>query len=295
METRDLYSSHDCRSAVGGKGAAGPCPRGAPHANAHCGTHTPCLCGELRHGGAYRQSSPGTAQEEREYSLTSASVSVAVTRPVAVARLPVATRAKKRALATESQSLDSRAARCRSSAASPSVALSMRTCSLTSHAKHYIPLNVDRLQFWIDQGRIDPTQQITARELLASRCIHKVGDGVKLLADGAQHLRTPVSLVVSRASQRAIKAVEGAGGSIVCRYYNATSLLALVRPQKWLGENRPLPHFADPVSKRELLWYSSLNNRGYLALRDFAARKQNGKETRGQDATPAAQPAAQEH
>ncbi|WFD35483.1 YmL10 [Malassezia cuniculi] len=143
---------------------------------------------------------------------------------------------------------------------------------VNAHAKHYVPLNVDRLQFWIDQGRIDPTQQITARELLASRCIHKVGDGVKLLADGAQHLRTPVHLIVSRASQRAIKAVEAAGGSIVCRYYNATSLRALVRPQKWLAENRPLPHFADPVSKRELLWYSSLNNRGYLALRDLAER-----------------------
>ena len=195
----------------------------------------------------------------------------------------------------ESQSLGSRAARCPSSAACRSAALSTRACLLlTSHAKHYVPLNVDRLQFWIDQGRLDPTQQITARELLASRCIHKVGDGVKLLADGAQHLRTPVNLVVSRASQRAIKAVEGAGGSIVCRYYNATSLLALVRPQKWLGDNRPLPHFADPVSKRELLWYSSLNNRGYLALRDFAQRQQHGSEKRAQDAEPAAPSAAQE-
>lgn len=131
---------------------------------------------------------------------------------------------------------------------------------------------MDRLQYWIDQGRLNPAEPITIRELYESRCIHRVRDGVKLLGDGSGHLKTPVHLVVSRASQSAIRAVEEAGGSIVCRYYNATSLRALIKPQKWLLKNKPLPHFADPVSKRELLWYSSPNNRGYLALRDAQER-----------------------
>ncbi|WFD02380.1 YmL10 [Malassezia obtusa] len=154
----------------------------------------------------------------------------------------------------------------------PLVRLIPKRGFINSHAKNFAPLNVDRLQYWIDQGRLNPAEPITIRELYESRCIHRVRDGVKLLGDGSGHLKTPVHLVVSRASQSAIRAVEEAGGSIVCRYYNATSLRALIKPQKWLLKNKPLPHFADPVSKRELLWYSSPNNRGYLALRDAQER-----------------------
>lgn len=42
--------------------------------------------------------------------------------------------------------------------------------------------NLNRLQEWIDNGRIDPTRHITLKELQESRCIHQVKDGVKLLA-----------------------------------------------------------------------------------------------------------------
>lgn len=55
--------------------------------------------------------------------------------------------------------------------------------SPTSHSKTYVPLNLDRLQHWIDRGLIDPSQPITAKELLDSRCIHSVKDGVKILGD----------------------------------------------------------------------------------------------------------------
>lgn len=44
------------------------------------------------------------------------------------------------------------------------------------------PLNIDRLQSWIDQGRLDPSKPITMKELNDSRCLHGVKDGVKLLA-----------------------------------------------------------------------------------------------------------------
>ncbi|KAF9921310.1 YmL10, partial [Modicella reniformis] len=49
--------------------------------------------------------------------------------------------------------------------------------------KYFQPLNLDRLQFWIESGRIDPSQTITMKHLLDTRCIHKVQDGVKLLGD----------------------------------------------------------------------------------------------------------------
>jgi large subunit ribosomal protein L15 len=45
------------------------------------------------------------------------------------------------------------------------------------------PINLDRIQSWIDQGRLDPSKPITMKELQKSRCIHGVKrHGVKLLA-----------------------------------------------------------------------------------------------------------------
>jgi large subunit ribosomal protein L15 len=59
------------------------------------------------------------------------------------------------------------------------------TSLLYRNAKTWAPVNLDRLQHWIDQGRItsSPEQPITARELLLSKCIHNVHDGIKILGD----------------------------------------------------------------------------------------------------------------
>ena len=46
-----------------------------------------------------------------------------------------------------------------------------------------VPLNLGRLQQWIDAGRIDPSRVITMKDLLDSRAVHKIEYGVKLLAD----------------------------------------------------------------------------------------------------------------
>ncbi|OJK00252.1 hypothetical protein ASPACDRAFT_118315 [Aspergillus aculeatus ATCC 16872] len=52
------------------------------------------------------------------------------------------------------------------------------------HAIELAPINLNRIQDWIDQGRIDPTRPITIRELFDSRCIHQTKEGVKLLGRG---------------------------------------------------------------------------------------------------------------
>lgn len=53
------------------------------------------------------------------------------------------------------------------------------------NTKEYAAVNVDRLQHWVDQGRLvsTPEQPITARELLLSGCVHDVKDGIKILGD----------------------------------------------------------------------------------------------------------------
>ncbi|RAH48288.1 mitochondrial 54S ribosomal protein uL15m [Aspergillus brunneoviolaceus CBS 621.78] len=52
------------------------------------------------------------------------------------------------------------------------------------HAIELAPINLNRIQDWIDQGRIDPARPITIRELFDSRCIHQTKEGVKLLGRG---------------------------------------------------------------------------------------------------------------
>jgi large subunit ribosomal protein L15 len=51
-----------------------------------------------------------------------------------------------------------------------------------SHSEEMAVVNLDRLQSWIDQGRINPSRPITMIELLRSGCISSVRDGIKLLA-----------------------------------------------------------------------------------------------------------------
>ncbi|OZJ05775.1 hypothetical protein BZG36_01307 [Bifiguratus adelaidae] len=129
------------------------------------------------------------------------------------------------------------------------------------HGKDYQPLNLDRLQHWIETGRIDASKTVTMKDLVDSRCIHKIEDGVKLLADGNEYFKTPIKIEVSRASRKAIKAIEGAGGEIVCRYYNQLGLRALLHPEKFVQT----PKFPEPARRKEKEWYMNPANRGYLA------------------------------
>jgi large subunit ribosomal protein L15 len=143
-------------------------------------------------------------------------------------------------------------------------------------AKEFTTVNVNRIQQWIDEGRLDPTKPITARELYESACVHSFGDGIKLLAKGAASLSHPIHLIVSRASPAAIAAVENSGGSIVCKYYSRVSLRALVKPEKYVG-TIPIRQ-PDPIHKRDLVYYSNPATRGYLASRQTPLKSEGGPD-----------------
>ncbi|KAI1844734.1 hypothetical protein JX266_009190 [Neoarthrinium moseri] len=145
-------------------------------------------------------------------------------------------------------------------------------------------VNLDKLQDWIDQGRIDPTQPITPKELIQSNLIGSIKDGVKLLARGANALKQPVDIMVSRASASAIDAVEQAGGKIVTRYYTKQSIKRLVEG-KSVNTDLPLPvgaehvepvleqvrqkgffyRLPDPTSRWDIEYYRDPAHRGYLS------------------------------
>ncbi len=66
------------------------------------------------------------------------------------------------------------------------------TCSQTADILHrftarFVPVNLSQLQWWIDTGRIDPTQKITMKTMrdagLISKLTKSYEHGVKLLGD----------------------------------------------------------------------------------------------------------------
>ena len=143
-------------------------------------------------------------------------------------------------------------------------------------------VNLDRIQLWVDQGRLDPTKPITMKELRDSRCVTNIKDGVKLLARGSEQLKTPLDVVVSRASSAAISAIEGAGGSVTTRYYTPFAVRRVLHGQSdpiySLGSRsieeehsvesgRPsfLNRLPDPTSRKAIEYYRDPAHRGYLS------------------------------
>lgn len=169
----------------------------------------------------------------------------------------------------------------------------------SSHALEMAPVNLERIQEWIDQGRIDPTRPITIRELTHSRCVHQHKDGIKVLGgetNGAPKLKQPIHLVVSRISASAIAAVEAAGGSVTTRYYTQSAIQHILRMEShpfislaWsaesgskalleaekapedLTESAVMKKFGfryrlpDPTGRRDIEYYRDPAHRGYLA------------------------------
>lgn len=143
---------------------------------------------------------------------------------------------------------------------------------------------------------MDPLRPITVRELCHSRCIHGAGDGVKLLANNYNNLKQPIHVVVSRASAKAIAAVEAAGGSVTTRFYTRKTITRVVKNEThpfvsvaWtaasgseaLHKAAGLPadlteasilkkmgfryRLSDPTHRRDIEYYRDPAHRGYLS------------------------------
>ncbi|EMR09857.1 ribosomal protein L15 [Pneumocystis murina B123] len=129
------------------------------------------------------------------------------------------------------------------------------------NSKEFSPLNLQRLQIWINNGRIDAKKPITMKHLYDSNIIHGIKSGVKLLANGKEFFNIPIEIEVSKASKEAIKRIESTGGKITCVYYNSLGLRAHLHPEKF----KIIPKQAQPISRSNIQYYSDKNNRGYLA------------------------------
>ncbi|XP_073257454.1 large ribosomal subunit protein uL15-like [Porites lutea] len=129
--------------------------------------------------------------------------------------------------------------------------------------KFFSPLNLNRLQFFIDSGRLNPKEPITMYHLWRSGAVGgRIKDGVKLLGTGKTWFQANVDIEVSQASKTAIEAIEKQGGKITCAHYNRLGLRVLLKPEKF--EGRPIPRRARPPNKL-MEYYTNPKNRGYLA------------------------------
>jgi len=128
----------------------------------------------------------------------------------------------------------------------------------------FSPLNLSKVQRWIDDGRLDPSKTLTMHHFVRSGLIDKrVGNGVKLLAkldevEGVANAARPsaearrlaadpetkrrtasrpfaskIDVQVSRVSKRAREIIEGLGGRVTRVHYNRLGLRALLKPHKF--------------------------------------------------------------
>tara|TARA_B100000941_G_scaffold98330_1_gene68560 strand:+ start:2333 stop:2803 length:471 start_codon:yes stop_codon:yes gene_type:complete len=79
-------------------------------------------------------------------------------------------------------------------------------------SKKYNVFNLDRIQYFIDNGKIDAKQIVNIDTLLEAKLIKSERDGLKILGRGK--LTSKVELEVSGASKKAVKLVEKAGGKV---------------------------------------------------------------------------------
>ncbi|MBA0842610.1 hypothetical protein Goarm_002422 [Gossypium armourianum] len=77
----------------------------------------------------------------------------------------------------------------------------------------------------------------------------QIEDGVRLMGRGAEQIKWPIHLEVSRVTVRAKEAVETAGGSVRRVHYNKLGLRALLKPEWFEKKGRLLPKPARPPPK----------------------------------------------
>lgn len=136
------------------------------------------------------------------------------------------------------------------------------------NANNFAPVPLSRLAHFIQQGRIDPSQTITIRDIVRSNLVHGLSkqDGVKILSDLKPTTQLPpVHIEASRASKSAIEAIEAAGGSITFKYFNKLAMRQHLNPEKFRAPIKD----AQPTKKSDILFYEKVEK----TMQDRASKR----------------------
>lgn len=113
------------------------------------------------------------------------------------------------------------------------------------------PVGLGKIAKLINAGKIDSSELITMKTLKETSAIGKqIKDGVRLMGRGAEQIKWPIHLEVSRVTVRAKAAVEAAGGTVRRVYYNKLGFRALLKPEWFEKKGRLLPRAARPPPKQ---------------------------------------------
>ncbi|KAG0482973.1 hypothetical protein HPP92_011057 [Vanilla planifolia] len=112
------------------------------------------------------------------------------------------------------------------------------------------PVGLGKVAKLINAGKIDSSELITMKTLKEAGAVGKqIKDGVKLMGRGAELIKWPIHLEVSRVTTRAKAAVEAAGGSVWKVHYTKLGFRALLKPEWFEKKRRLLPRAARPPPK----------------------------------------------
>uniref|UniRef100_J3MS33 Large ribosomal subunit protein uL15/eL18 domain-containing protein n=1 Tax=Oryza brachyantha TaxID=4533 RepID=J3MS33_ORYBR len=113
------------------------------------------------------------------------------------------------------------------------------------------PCGLGKIAKLINSGNIDSSELITMKTLKDTGAIGKqIKDGIRLMGRGAEEIKWPIHLEVSRTTARAKAAVEAAGGTVRLVYYNKLGFRALLKPEWFAKKGRLLPKAARPPPKQ---------------------------------------------
>jgi large subunit ribosomal protein L15 len=97
-------------------------------------------------------------------------------------------------------------------------------------ANDFSEINLGRIQWAIDQGKLKADGTITGAALAEAGLVRRSRDGVRLLGKG--ELKSKVSLEVAGASASAIEAVKKAGGSVATTFKKSVHMDKKGKPGK---------------------------------------------------------------
>ncbi|SBT72191.1 mitochondrial ribosomal protein L15 precursor, putative [Plasmodium malariae] len=103
---------------------------------------------------------------------------------------------------------------------------------LTRQKKNYDCLNLSKLRYFIEKGRLDTRFPITQRHLHDSKCV-KVKNGVKLFNVNDYPFPYKIDIEVSNADQSSIDVIKKVGGSVTIIYMERVNLRAHIKPYKF--------------------------------------------------------------
>lgn len=126
---------------------------------------------------------------------------------------------------------------------------------LSRQKKQFDYLNLSKLRYFIEKGRLDVRFPITQRHLHDSKCV-RVKNGVKLFNVNDYPFPYKIDIEVMNADQSSIDAIKRVGGSVTIVYMEKINLRAHVKPYKFeilprtARPNLDMIHFLEKMRSR---------------------------------------------